>query len=197
MRTFLAIEIPPSVQTLIRQAQQALEQRLTTAEHSQAIRWTAPASVHLTLRFLGDTTAEQQRLLQDALPRLVAAHRSFALSVQEIGYFPNVHTPSIVWLGLQPIDQTLFQLQAHLEQAVQAVGFAAERKPFRPHLTIGRMRQSIMRPQQRAIGHVFARGAIALPTRDFIVNNIVHMRSELEPTGARYTPLQIFQLVGA
>lgn len=200
MRTFLAIEIPPAIQTIIRQAQQALEHRLTAAQQRQAIRWTAPAAVHLTLRFLGETTAEQQRLLQDALPRLVAGHSPFALSVQEIGYFPNVHAPNIVWLGLQPADQTLFQLQGQLEQAAQAVGFAAERKPFRPHLTIGRLRQSITQPQQRAIGQLLA-GEPATPLNRppnsrFMVNSIVHMQSELEPTGARYTPLQIFKLAG-
>lgn len=199
MRTFLAIEMPTAAEIVIRQTQQALENLLATAQQ-QAIRWTVPASVHLTLRFLGDTTDEQRRLLQTTLPPIVAEHQPFTLQLQGIGCFPNVKTPSIIWLGLQPADQTLFQLQAHLEKAAQSAGFAIERKPFRPHLTIGRMRQSITRAQQQAIGQLLARALAAAhhqPTPSFVVTRVVHMRSELEPSGARYTPLQLFNLAGA
>lgn len=196
MRTFLAIEPPLPVQTLIRQTQQALEQRLAAAQQSQAVRWTAPAAVHLTLRFLGETTDEQRRLLHMALPALVSAHPPFTVQVQGLGCFPTTKIPSIIWLGLHPADQTLFRLQAHLEQAAQAAGFAAERKAFQPHLTIGRLRQNITRPQQHAIGQLLAHelaSASRQPAASFVVNRLVHLRSELEPTGARYTLLQTFQ----
>lgn len=196
MRTFLAIELPPPVQTLIRQTQQTLEQRLAAAQQSQTIRWTAPAAVHLTLRFLGETTDEQRRLLQTALPPIVAAHAPFTVQVEGLGCFPNGKAPSIIWLGLHPADQRLFRLQAQLEQAAQAAGFAAERKAFQPHLTIGRMRQSITRLQQHAVGQLLAPELAAAnrqPAASFVVKRIVHLRSELEPTGARYTPLQTFK----
>lgn len=202
MRTFLAIEIPPTVHTIIRQAQQAMETLLTAAHQGQAIRWTAPAAVHLTLRFLGETTEEQRQQLQAALSGLTAKQKPFTLTVQEAGCFPNVYAPTIIWLGLQPADQTLFQLQAQLEQATQAVGFAAERKPFRPHLTIGRLRHTVERAEQRAIGQSLARMLPTieqshLPPSTFVVTSIVHMQSQLEPTGARYTPLQIFKFSAA
>lgn len=196
MRTFLAIELPPPVQTLIRQTQQALEQRLAVAQQSQTIRWTAPAAVHLTLRFLGETTDEQRRLLQTALPAIVSAYAPFTVQVEGLGCFPNVKAPSIIWVGLHPADQTLFRLQAQLEQAAQAAGFAAERKAFQPHLTIGRMRQSVARPQQHAVGQLLApelASANHQLAASFVVKSIVHLRSELEPTGARYTPLQTFK----
>lgn len=201
MRTFLAIEIPPPIHTLIRQTQQELETRLAAAHHGQTIRWTAPAAVHLTVRFLGESTDEQRRLLQGVLPRLATEQKPFTLTVQEVGCFPHVHAPTIIWLGLQPTDQTLFQFQAQIEQAAQAAGFAAERKPFRPHLTIGRMRHAIERSQQRAIGQILARGLATPPNRlltgAFVVTSLVHMQSELEPAGARYTPLQLFKFSDA
>ena len=194
MRTFLAIEIPPAVHTVIRQTQQELETLLAAAHHGHAIRWTAPAAVHLTVRFLGETTEEQRHQLQERCRRLTARQKPFTLTVQEAGCFPNVQAPNIIWLGLQPADKTLVQLQANMEQVAQAVGFAAEPKPFRPHLTIGRLRHTIERP----IGQVLA-GALATiqpshsPTPTFVVTSIVHMQSHLEPTGAHYIPLQLFK----
>lgn len=198
MRTFLAIEIPPAVHTVIRQTQQEIETLLAAAHHGHAIRWTAPAAVHLTVRFLGETTEEQRRQLQEGCLRLAARQKPFTLTVQEAGCFPNVQAPNIIWLGLQPADQTLLQLQAKMEQVAQAVGFAAEPKPFRPHLTIGRLRHTIERPQQRAIGQILARALATIqpshpPTTTFVVTHIVHMQSQLEPTGARYIPLQVFK----
>lgn len=198
MRTFLAIEIPPAVHTIIRQTQQEIETLLAAAQHSSAIRWTAPAAVHLTLRFLGETTEEQRRQLQEGCLGLTARQKPFTLTVQEAGCFPNVQAPNIIWLGLQPADQTLFQLQAKIEQTAQRVGFAAEPKPFRPHLTIGRLRHTIERPQQRAIGQILARALATIqpsrsPATVFVATHVVHMQSQLEPTGARYIPLQLFK----
>ena len=202
MRTFLAIEIPPAVHTVIRQTQQEIEMLLAAAHHGHAIRWTAPAAVHLTVRFLGETTEEQRRQLQEGCLRLAARQKPFTLTVQEAGCFPNVQAPNIIWLGLQPADQTLLQLQAKMEQVAQAVGFAAEPKPFRPHLTIGRLRHTIERPQQRAIGQILARELATIqpshsPTTAFVVTSIVHMQSQLEPTGAHYIPLQLFKFAAA
>lgn len=198
MRTFLCIEMPPAIQTLVRQVQQAIETVLAAVQQDQTIRWTAPAAVHLTVRFLGETTKEQYQALQGPLAQLTGEQKPFGLTVQEIGCFPNTHAPTIVWLGLQPEGEALFHLQKQVEQAVQSVGFAAEPKPFRPHLTIGRLRHTIGRTQQRAIGQQLAR-VPALPTLAhasaprFAVTRLVHMQSHLEPTGAHYTPLQVYK----
>lgn len=197
MRTFIAIEIPPPIHSILHQEQQELERRLAAAHQDNTIRWASLTSIHLTLRFLGETTAAQRQLLCEALTRLTTGQKSFRLTVGEVGCFPNGHTPNIIWLGLRPEGQGLFQLQQQIEEAAQASGFTAEHKPFRPHLTIGRLRHSIARTQQRAIGQILTRELTARTqshqvTTTFVVRHIVHMQSQLEPAGARYTPLQVF-----
>jgi RNA 2',3'-cyclic 3'-phosphodiesterase len=202
VRTFLAITLPAALQLLIRQEQQQIETGLAAAHQPQAIRWTAPAAVHLTLRFLGETTDRQRQALAAHLTRLTADQKPFTLTMSEVGCFPNLRTPNIIWLGLQSADQALFHLQHQLEQAAQTVGFAAEHKPFRPHLTIGRTGRRVEQSQLRTIGQLLTRHLAAAqaprhPPVGFVVNQFVHMQSQLQPTGAVYTPLQVFNFAEA
>ena len=197
MRTFLAIPIPAVVQDVIQQQQQQLEALLATARLSRMVRWTPPPSVHLTLRFLGETAEEQRRDLPPRLTRISANGRPFTLALGEIGCFPNLRTPAIVWLGLQPADETLDQIQQQIELAVQAVGFPADSKPFRPHLTIGRLGRQVTPPQVRAIGQTFAQHLAMTTTPNtgratFVVDHLEQIQSQLQPAGPIYTPLQRF-----
>lgn len=197
MRTFIAIELPAALHPLLRRHQQQLESLLAAADQSHTISWTPPEKVHLTLRFLGETNAQQRQFLQSALTQIADHQVPFLLSIGSVGCFPSAHAPSIVWLAVQDEGDTLLRLQTQVEQAAQGVGFVAERKLFRPHLTIGRMRRSILRPQVKEIGRILAQALSAVATPDmqthpFVVNHMVHMQSQLQPTGAVYTPLQHF-----
>ncbi|MEZ4725714.1 MAG: RNA 2',3'-cyclic phosphodiesterase [Caldilineaceae bacterium] len=197
MRTFIAIELPTVLHPLLRYHQQQLEALLAAADQAHTISWTPPEKVHLTLRFLGETNAQQRQLLQSALAQVTNHQAPFGLSIGKLGCFPNVHAPSIVWLAVQTEGETLLHLQTQVEQAVQRAGFAPERKPFRPHLTIGRMRRSLLRPQVKQIGRTLAQALSAVATPDlqdhsFVVKSMVHMESQLQPTGAVYTPLHYF-----
>ncbi len=206
MRTFIAIALPAAIQSTIQQRQQQLETMLTTARLSQTVRWTPPAAVHITLRFLGETTEPQRRDLQARLTRITANQPSFPLTLGDLGCFPNLRAPSIVWLGLWSADETLNHLQQQIELAAQAVGFPTERKPFRPHLTIGRMGRQVAPSQVRAIGQHFSH-YLATTTADssahaetgrvaFVVDHIDHIQSRLQPTGPIYTRLQRFNCCG-
>ncbi|MBX3016189.1 MAG: RNA 2',3'-cyclic phosphodiesterase [Caldilineaceae bacterium] len=199
MRTFIAVEIPHVLHRSIRQQQQRLEARLAVAHQGGCIQWTPPEKVHLTLRFLGETTEQQHQKLRFALNRLVNHYTPFGLSIAAAGGFPSMRTPNIIWLGLQGQTDILLPLQQEIEQLAQAAGFAAERKVFAPHLTIGRIRRSVERAQVKQIGQILtayiqSTEAAPWPVADFTVQQIVHMQSQLQPAGAVYTVLQAFPL---
>jgi RNA 2',3'-cyclic 3'-phosphodiesterase len=198
MRTFIAIELPQALHPLVAQQQQQLAARLIAARQDQSISWTPPEKVHLTLRFLGETTAAQNQVLQTALATLVAQQKPFTLALGQVGSFPGWQAPTIFWLSIGDQDNALFPLQQGIEQIAQRTGFAAEEKPFRPHLTIGRMKRSITRPQVKQIGQILAQQlpipAPQSPSNVFAVRTIVHMQSRLQPTGSIYTPIQRFNL---
>jgi len=197
MRTFIAIEIPSTIHSQICQHQQALDAILAADHHGNSIRWTPPANVHITLRFLGATTAHQCQAIQRSLTAISATQQPFRLSIGKLGCFPNRQTPNVVWLGIDDADNALLPLQQQVEQAAQIAGYAPETKFFTPHITIGRLRRTSTRPQSKRIGQSLARQwdidvPQPQPPASFVVNQLVHMQSQLQPAGAVYTPLQMF-----
>jgi 2'-5' RNA ligase len=197
MRTFIAISLPAAVQDAIQQQQQQLETRLITAHLNRTVRWTPPTAVHITLRFLGETNEPQRYDLQARLQHITANQHPFSLTLGQLGCYPNLRAPAIVWLGLRSAAEPLRQLQRQIELAAQAVGFPAERKPFRPHLTIGRVGRQVASSQVRAIGQLFSQHWAAISAdqsayTEFLVDHIDHIQSQLQSAGPVYTPLHLF-----
>jgi len=198
MRAFLAIELPPAIQNQVRIVQQNGQQQLNQLQLRGLFSWTPAQNVHLTLSFLGEIDAGQQRTLAERYARLVERQPAFQLGLTRLGFFPNARAPRIVWLGLDGDLTILDALQRSSEQLVQQIGFAPEERPFSPHLTIARTRRNAERRDLARAGQALLDPATELiPTglnTPFQVNKIVLMRSELLPSGARYTPIQHFAL---
>ena len=138
------------------------------------IRWTRAEKLHLTLRFLG--AAVGSNLLPpmaEALGEIASTAAPFAIEARGTGAFPNLNRPRVVWAGLEGAD--LMALAAQIEEAAVRCGFAPEKRPYSPHLTIGRVRG------MRGWGRV--RAALeAASSREFgrsIVEEIILYRSIL------------------
>jgi 2'-5' RNA ligase len=192
LRTFVAVELPPPVQAAIAAEQARLQTQLRGAP--AALRWTAAESIHLTLRFLGDTTAAQRAQLVESLRAETAAWPVFTLRVGGLGCFPDCRAPRVVWLDVDGDLAALAEVQRQVETLVQQAGFAPEERPFSPHLTVARARRDAARGDLQATGRALvAAGAgrpAAAPVGDsFAVDHIIYFQSELRPGGSLYTPL--------
>ncbi len=180
-RLFVAIEIGAETRQVVRLAQAAARRA------GFAARWIDPANAHLTLKFLGDTDCARIEPLGVALHGVAASSPTFVLQSAALGGFPNLRHPSVLWLGLSGALDQLLTLQRTVETALPAQGFPAEARPFRPHLTLGRLDHGIALPAPAAIaaltGSTDFAGAV-LPVR-----SIQLVRSELARSGARYTTL--------
>jgi 2'-5' RNA ligase len=200
MRTFIAIELPEPVRRRIVQQQRTLAQHLRAARADQVIRWTAADNLHLTLRFLGETDEVQRARVYEGLAAVTGGHAALRLAVNELGCFPSFRRPNIVWLGFLGDVRGLAQLQARIEAAVQAAGFAAEERAFTPHLTIGRAQRSAVTADLQRAGDVLRQAVATAPAPvaalDFVVDRVVFMHSELRPTGPIYTPVGVYPLGG-
>jgi 2'-5' RNA ligase len=197
MRTFIAIELPHPVQKQINQLQMQLQTRLRDRQSAQSITWTFVTKIHLTLRFLGETNQAQHEIISHRLTQVTMNQPAFQLSLGALGCFPNFREPNVVWLGLQGELAKLEHLQKQIEQFAREADFVPENRPFAPHITIGRARRHSNRPELRRAGAALQNflGELEVQQRQtiqidpFVVNQIVHMQSELQPEGARYTPL--------
>jgi len=198
MRTFLAIELPRSIQAQVQLLQHQLQGHLRAAQTDDCILWTPTEKIHLTLRFLGETNAAQQALITQGLHELAPQHAPFLLTPTDLGCFPHWREPNIVWLAVQGDLRALRRLQAQTEQLAQQAGFAAEQRAFAPHITLGRARRNADRTRLRQTGNMLKQfqrenvGEMAagwVQITPFAVEKITYLQSELSTAGARYTPL--------
>ena len=108
--------------------------------------------------------------------------------------FPNHRAPRVLWAGADGDLDALTRLQQDAEAAINGLGYPPEERPFRPHITLGRPRRNLSDAQRGRIGEVVA--ALAPPARvSWQVEAVDVMRSELHPSGARYTILGSVPLI--
>lgn len=178
-RAFIALEIDEPVKRRVGETMAGLK------SHVRGVRWVQAEGLHLTLRFLGESTLPALEELKEALSSAARLCPPCEARVQGMGVFPEHGSPRVLWLGVS-LPGTVLALQQACEAAAEAAGFPPEGRPFRSHLTLGRWRDEAPRPRLPAVDL----GVASLDT-------LVLMRSDLQPTGARYTPLARFPLGGA
>lgn len=153
------------------------------------VRWVREEGLHCTLRFLGSVEAERLAAVQSALAAALVGAVRFDARVGGLGTFGG-RAPRVVWAGLGDDDGGFAELAARVAAAVEALGFAAEDRPFRPHLTLGRVRS------RRGWGAL----AEALRTHaddDFgvtAVDRVALYRSQPTGDGSVYTVLRDYRL---
>jgi RNA 2',3'-cyclic 3'-phosphodiesterase len=178
MRTFIAIELPSEIKSALASLQTEL--RRAGAD----VSWTRPENIHLTLKFLGEVDERRIGEVEKVCVASATEFQPFTLSLNETGVFPNARQPRILWAGLAGEIEKTVEMRKRLDDGLSLIGFEREEKDFRPHLTIGRVKSN------RKIRELLAlAGARQVPTLSFVVTEIVLMKSELHPAGARYTPV--------
>lgn len=156
------------------------------------VGWTRAENLHLTLAFLGDVPRGQIPSLTDRLAALVGAVAGFTARAVGVGAFPSLARPQVLWVGIAAPE--LAALADVVQGACERKGFPRERRPFRPHVTLGRVRARNAR--EGADLALLARDG----DRDFGVapiTRVVLYRSELGRGGARHVPLASFPLAAA
>lgn len=187
VRSFIAAEISPNVRA--RASRLIKELSVTDAK----ISWVQPRNLHLTLIFLGDVSMNEVPQLCSAMTRAVADLPPFDLEVRGAGAFPNPARPRTLWLGVGYGSEEMIQLHGALQNALVQLGYRSEGRRFRPHLTLGRVRQT---PRDAS-----ALVQLLEDRRDFVadvmsVADITLFSSELTKDGPVYDPLGEAELAG-
>jgi 2'-5' RNA ligase len=102
------------------------------------VRWVRLDGLHLTLRFLGPTPEERIEAAREAVRSAAASAAPFDLALGGAGMFPTRGRPRALWLGLSDGTAALGRLAGHVEEALVAMGWPPEPRPFRAHLTLAR-----------------------------------------------------------
>jgi 2'-5' RNA ligase len=186
-RLFIAAELPPNIEAELISIQTQLRRA------NPPVIWVAPGRMHLTLRFLGETSAALIPDLARAMRAGLASHNAMTLRLNGVGAFLNARRPSVVWAGVGGAVELLQRAQAGIEANLGGLGIVPEPKPFRPHLTLGRLRRTADREQQQRLGDAIQ----LLPPPEplaWIVERVVLFRSELRSDGPVYTEIDAIAL---
>ena len=132
IRSFVAIELTADAKAFLASTIQQLK------PDGPELKWVRPEAIHLTLKFLGNVDRRVIPELERALSPVFASQTSFDLSIRSVGAFPSASAPRVVWAGLVDSSNALPSLAEAVEDAVEALGFSKEKRPFKPHLTLGR-----------------------------------------------------------
>ncbi len=146
IRTFIALPLPPDWIESLGGVMRQLAMRVPAG-----VRWVDPSGMHLTLRFLGNTNTAQVPGLIAGLRRELAGAATPKLALSGLGTFPPQGNPRVIWAGVSGQLDHLTNLQRGAESAVTSLGWPAEQRPFRPHLTLGRIRNRASEAQRRAV----------------------------------------------
>ena len=190
IRAFIAIELPDPVKDSL----SSLEDRLRPAEHP-FVKWVGPKGIHLTLKFLGNIATDQVPRIIEAITSASQGLSPLKLQIGGLGAFPNLQRPRVIWVAVTGEVDPLIALQRDIDQALVPLGFAIEKRPFSPHLTLGRLRERASPGERKSIGElVMATESEGGPSME--VTQISLMRSTLTPSGAIYNRLASIELKG-
>ncbi|OAQ21870.1 RNA 2',3'-cyclic phosphodiesterase [Thermosulfurimonas dismutans] len=183
IRCFLAIALPERIKEILA----GLQKELKTIGAN--VRWVRPDGFHLTLKFFGNIPEEKLPALVRATEKAKDDFNPFELSLSGLGFFPEKGPPRVIWVGLSGELEPLLALQRRLEKAFKKVGFPPEKRPFHPHLTLGRVKESRGTGKLKELA-----GKLKIPAESFRVERLTFYRSVLHPEGAVYSVLEEVEL---
>jgi 2'-5' RNA ligase len=182
MRLFTAIELSDTA----RQAMSLVQQQVVrTLRGSGKLRLVKPEQQHLTLVFIGEVAEDRGGRIALAMSREIPL-APFRITFRQIDAFPSRGAPRVLVLAAEEGTERAVDLQHYVADRLEGEGVGREQRPFRPHLTLGRWRDS--RPSDRPSSEI--QGAIEVD-----VDRVTLFQSRLSPAGPSYTRLATARLI--
>ena len=183
VRAFSAIELPSIIVKSLGEIQDNLR------DTTNKITWVKPDNIHLTMKFLGNIETDKAHAIEKILKNIVSQISIGKLSVEGVGAFPTINNPRVIWVGIED-DKNLLKIYTQLEDGLASLGFKKEDRPFKPHLTLGRVK--FLKDKKGLKERLEKLADIKLAS--FIVDSLILFKSELTPEGSLYTKLKEVKL---
>ncbi|HJX31764.1 MAG TPA: RNA 2',3'-cyclic phosphodiesterase [Thermodesulfobacteriota bacterium] len=184
IRSFIAVPLNAEIIFHLEKVQKEL--RTLPAD----VKWVNPQSIHLTLKFLGNIEEGNVEDIARGIQNGIKGVKSWSAAVRNMGAFPSLKNPRVIWIGIEDQSGQLVRLQNQIEQQMSKLGFEEEKRKFSAHLTLGRVRSPkgrdelvkyLLDERERVFGEIK-------------VDRVILFKSELRPTGAVHTVLKEFTL---
>jgi len=185
IRAFLAIEPPENILQEISRLQEKLKREI-----SGRLSWTRPQGQHLTLKFFGDTSQNDVKTICSIAQNHVASESHFHLKIEKLGVFPDAKRPRVLWCGVTGDVERLIHLQKKLDGDFAKIGFPAEDRSFKAHLTLARIKD----PRDLIGMSEMLKKYDSFKAGEFTADKLFLFQSNLSGQGAVYTKLAEFNL---
>jgi RNA 2',3'-cyclic 3'-phosphodiesterase len=129
MRIFIALDIDDAIRERIQRFVEGVRNFAPDA------RWVHPESLHLTLKFIGEKSADTVEEIKRALASIKS--QSFELTFRGYGFFPTPKSARVFWIGIES-GPLIGSLAKSIDEATTALGIPREDHEFSPHLTLAR-----------------------------------------------------------
>ena len=182
-RIFLGVKVVPDAPLL------QLYRELRVGLHNETIKWVEPHLWHLTLHFLGDTEEKQISALAGAVEEQITGFGTCRFQIGAPGYFADRQQIKVIWLGISDTD-SLAALHKLTASALSNLGIAVDLRPFRPHLTLARVKHMHQKSHFLTLLKRYDDELV----KEVEVAEIILFESVLRPAGPDYQPLHVFRL---
>jgi 2'-5' RNA ligase len=182
-RIFIAIKVNPG---------EKLERMISDIKsllRSERIKWVDPGNNHLTLVFLGDTPESRIGQLSATIGNICSRFPEFGFNLAGTGVFRNYSDPKVIWAGINTSGQ-LEKLQSFITSGIKSIDFRVEERPFKPHLTIARIKSIIDKENLKSVINKYS----DVNFQQVPVKEIILYESILKPEGPVYRKLESFPL---
>ena len=186
VRTFIGIEIENTVISEISQELSYLKNQFPN------INWIRPENIHITLKYLGNVEPNDLRKVFSEIAKIGLSEAPFSLEIESTGVLPDLRRPKVVYAGCGFGGNELISLQNKIAKTCDTLGYPFEKKPYTPHITLGRIKKP-----SYALGIddiILDMNNIDFGISD--VDEIIVYMSELTSTGAEYSPMHRVRLEG-
>ncbi len=177
-RIFVAIDISAEARRHVSDYITELREKISNVR----VGWELPEKLHLTLKFLSEIDETQLSDLTEAVDKTAKQISDFKLRVSKTGAFPSEKNARILWLGLEDESKSLQKLNEILETECERIGFIREKRSFKPHLTIARLREP-----HKSKGLIEKHLQNEFESDEFTVSEITVYESRLQKTGSIYS----------
>ena len=187
IRSFLAFELPSDIKRTLARVSDEIRPSI------QGMKWVTVENIHLTVVFTGNIRTEEIKAIGEVIQNVCLKYGPFDISLKGMGFFPNRRKPRVLWLGLNGDINRMSLFRDALQNRLKAFGIKEEKRPFKPHLTLGRFRKP---------GKLdFRFNELMLKYEELTspvctVHEFVLFKSDLKPGGAVYTKLKAWPLSG-
>lgn len=179
IRTFIAVEIEERFRQELVRVQDKL--RASGAD----VKWTEPQDIHLTLNFIGDIAPSKITSIREIMSGIAANIPAFPVDITELGAFPDILFPKIIWAGITRNADILARIANEFETGLDKFKTKKEDRKFAPHITLGRTRSS--RGKDQLVAALEETNIPAGLTQ--MVNRLTLFQSQLTPQGPVYSVL--------